>query len=265
MISIFLRVKQAYLAQRLNSTSTITMKKTLFLAAFLFVFAGLAQAQNADEIVAKHIAAIGGDNWKKVEALKSDARITADGAPGMAIMMSMVVLRDKAVRMDVSVMGMTQTTVLNGDAGWSTNPFMNKMDPEPLTADQVKSIKDMTDVDGTLVGYKEKGYTLEYVGTEDVDGTEAIKIKVNKGEKRSEYSFFDPATFYEIKNIRIEEVDGKEVESATTFSNFKKQNGITFPFTIQQNDPSMGGSTITVTAIEVNPAVDMKSFAMPAK
>ncbi len=241
------------------------MKKTLSFAAFLIFITGYAQAQNAEEIVAKHIAAIGGNNWAGVEAVKSEAKISADGAPGMAIVMNMLSVRDKSLRMDVSVMGMTQTTVLNGDAGWSTNPFANQMDPEPLTADQVKSMKDMTDVDGTLIGYKAKGYTIEYVGTEDVDGTEAIKIKVDKGGKRLEYSFFDPATYYEIKNIRVEEIDGKESESATTYSNFKNQGGLVFPFTIQQNDPNMGGSTVTVTAVTVNPLVDAKVFAMPTK
>lgn len=167
--------------------------------------------------------------------------------------------------MDVSVMGMTQTTVVNGDAGWANNPFMGKMDPEPLTADQVKSMSDMTDVDGTLVGYKEKGYTLEYMGKEDVDGTEAHKIKINKGGKRSEYTFIDPASFYEIKNIRVEEVDGQEVETATVYSNFKTQDGLVFPFTIQQNDPMMGGSTVTVTSVTINPLVDQKTFVMPGK
>ena len=241
------------------------MKKTLFFAAFLFLFTGFAQAQNVEEIVAKHIAAIGGDNWTKVEAVKSEAKISADGAPGMSIMMTMLSVRDKALRMDVSVMGMTQTTVINGDAGWSTNPFANKMDPEPLTADQVKSMKDMTDIDGSLVGYKAKGYTIEYVGTEDVDGVEAIKIKINKGDKRSEYSFFDPTTYYEIKNIRVEEVDGQMSETATVYSNFKKQDGVVFPFTIQQADPNMGGSTVTITSVTINPMVDPKLFDMPTK
>lgn len=241
------------------------MKKTLFFAAFLFIFSGFAQAQSVEEIVAKHIAAIGGDNWKRVEAVKSEAKISADGAPGMSIMMTMLAVRDKSLRMDVSVMGMTQTTVLNGDGGWSTNPFMNKMDPEPLTADQVKAMRDMTDVDGTLIGYKDKGYTLEYVGNEDVDGTEAIKIKITKGEKRYEYSYFDPTSYYEIKNVRVEEIDGKESETATIYSNFKSQDGLVFPFTIQQNDPMMGGSTVTITGVTINPLVDNKAFDMPTK
>ena len=242
------------------------MKKTLFFAAFSLFFAAFGQAQNAEEIIAKHIAATGGaDKWAKVTSMKSDAKISADGAPGMTIEMSMTVVRDKALRMDVAVMGMTQSSAISGDQGWSTNPFAGKTDPEPMTADQVKSMQEMTDVDGALVGYKEKGYTVEYVGTEDVDGTETLKIKVDKGNKKVEYCFFDPANYYQIKSIQVEEVDGKQVESATVYSNFKTQDGLVMPFTMQQANPMMGNSTITVTTMTFNPTVDEKIFEMPAK
>jgi hypothetical protein len=122
----------------------------------------------------------------------------------------------------------------------------------------------MKDIDGTLVGYKEKGYTLEYVGTEDVEGTEAIKIKVNKG-KRIEYVFFDPANYYEIKNIAVEEVDGQTVENSTLYSNFKTQDGIVMPFTMQQEGGPMGGATVSLTTITLNPKLDAKVFDTPAK
>lgn len=242
------------------------MKKTLFFAAFSLLLGASAQAQSAEEIIAKHIAATGGaEAWGKVKTMKSDAKISADGAPNMTIEMTMTVVRDKALRMDVSVMGMTQSSAISGEKGWSTNPFAGKTDPEPMTADQVTSMKEMTDVDGALVGYKEKGYTVEYVGTEDVDGTDALKVKVDKGNKKVEYCFFDPANHYQIKSIQVEEVDGKQVESATVYSNFKTQDGLVMPFTMQQANPMMGNSTITMTAVTLNPTVDEKIFEMPAK
>ncbi len=240
------------------------MKQLLFSAALLLLNA-FSYAQSAEDIIAKHMEATGAEAWKNINSIKTEAKITADGAPGMTILWSMTAVRDKAARMDVSVMGMTQTSVVNGDKGWANNPFAGKMEPEPLTADQVKSMFDMTDIDGTVVGYKEKGYTVEYVGTEDVDGTEALKIKVNKGDKKSEYCFYDPETYYEIKNVQVEEVDGKEVETATVYSNFQKQDGITFPFTMQQANPMMGNSTITISTVTLNPAVDDKIFEMAAK
>lgn len=241
------------------------MKKTLFFAAFSLFLGAFAQAQTAEELIAKHIAATGGDKLAKVASMKNEAKISADGAPNMTIEMSMTIVRDKAIRMDVAVMGMTQSSAITGDKGWSTNPFAGKTDPEPMTPDQVKSMQEMTDVDGALVGYKEKGYTVEYVGTEDVDGTETQKIKVDKGNKKVEYCFFDPATYYQIKSIQVEEVDGKQVESATVYSNFKTQDGIVFPFTMQQANPMMGNSTITITAVTLNPTVDEKIFEMPVK
>ncbi|HMX39182.1 MAG TPA: hypothetical protein PK971_02560 [Saprospiraceae bacterium] len=242
------------------------MKKVLSLAAFLLAFAASSFAQSAEEVITKHIAATGGaEAWAKLNNMKMDAKITADGAPNMVILMSMTTVRDKAARTDVTVMGMTQSAAFSGDKGWSNNPFMGKGDAEPMTADQVKAMKDMADIDGTLVGYKEKGYKVEYIGTEDVDGTDAIKIKVDKGDKRYQYSFFDPATYYEIKSISVEEVDGKQVESATLYSNFQKQDGVLMPFTLQQNNPMMGNSTITVTGVSFNGTVDEKIFEMPAK
>lgn len=238
------------------------MKKILSIATLLLSVV-FVQAQNAEDVVAKHLAAIGAENWSKYNSVKMDADITSGAAAGMKITWSLTAVRDKAARMDISVMGMNQIVVINQDKGWSTNPFMGKTDPEPLTADQVESMKDMTDIDGALVGYKEKGYTLEYVGTEDVDGVEAIKIKINKG-KKTEYSLFDPQTYYEIKNITVEEVDGKNVEQATIYSNFQKQGDIILPMTMQQEGP-MGPTTINMTSVVFNPAIDDKIFDMPQK
>jgi outer membrane lipoprotein-sorting protein len=261
---LLLKDKITFLKTHLSNSMSTTMKKTLFFAALFLFFAGFAQAQNAEDIIAKHLEATGGSNWAKINSIKMEAKIAAEAAAGMSIGWNMTAIRDKAARMDVSVMGMSQVVVVNGDKGWSTNPFAGQNDPEPMTADMIESMKETTDIDGTFVGYKEKGYTVEYVGTEDVEGTEAIKIKINKG-KKTEYSLFDPATYYEIKQIEVEEVDGKSVESATTFSNFKTQDGIVMPFTMQQSGGMMGSSTITVSSVTFNPTVDETIFDMPKK
>jgi hypothetical protein len=242
------------------------MKKTI-LSIFTTLFLGVfAFAQTADEIIAKHIEAIGGEAaWKKVNTIKMEATISAEAAAGMSIGWTMTAVRDKAARMDISVMGMSQSMAVSGDKGWSTNPFAGKADPEPMTADQIKSMSDMYDVDGSFVGYKEKGYKVEYLGVEDVEGTEAHKIKIVKSATKTDYSFIDPTTFYEIKMIQVETVDGKEVESASVMSDFRKQDGLVFAFSMQQANPMMGNSTITTTAVTINPAVDEKIFEMPAK
>jgi hypothetical protein len=239
--------------------------KNVFSTGIALFIAFSAQAQNVDALINKHLEAIGADNWSKVEAVKMEASISAQAAPGMEIPMTMTIVNNKSARIDVSVMGMTQSTCVNGASGWSNNPFMGQTDPEPLTADQVKNMKDMTDLSGPLFGYKEKGYTAEYLGTEDVEGVEAHKIKISMGGSKMHYSFLDPENFLEIKTIKVEKVDGQEIEAASTYSDFRKVEGILFPFSIEQNNPMMGATVTKMTKISVNPTLDMAIFNMPSK
>lgn len=241
------------------------MRNTLLSGFLFFLAAASIQAQTADEIIAKHLAATGGDAWGKINTVKTEAKITAQSAPGMEIPMTMVVVNNKSARVDVTVMGMTQSSCVNNGSGWANNPFMGKNDAEPMTADQAKEMQQMTEVSGTLYNYKEKGYTVEYVGTEDVEGTEAHKIKVAMSPTKTEYKLIDPESWYEIKTITISTVDGQEIKAETLYSNFKEVNGVIFPFTIEQSNPMMGTSVVTVTDVKVNEPVDEKIFDMPAK
>jgi Outer membrane lipoprotein-sorting protein len=240
------------------------MKKLLSISLF-FLFAIALQAQTAEEIVAKHIAAMGGANWEKVKTLQMDIKMTAQAAAGMEIPIKMTVVNKKAMRMDVSLMGMTQTMCVNGDAGWANSPFQGKMDAEPMTADQAKDMKEQTEVAGQLYNYKEKGYTIEYLGKEDVEGTECYKIKLVISPTKTQYSLIDPETFYEIKNITVSMVDGKEQKMESVSSDFKTIEGLVFAHTINQSNPMMGPTVMTVNNVTINPPVDNAVFEMPAK
>ncbi|MCC6460612.1 MAG: hypothetical protein IT260_09100 [Saprospiraceae bacterium] len=240
------------------------MKNALLPVLFLFL-AVSAFAQTADEIIDNHLKAIGGKAWENIKTVKTDAKITAQAAPGMEIPMTMTIVHNKAARIDVTVMGMTQSSCINGDGGWANNPFMGKTEAEPITADQAKEMKEMTDLSGSLYNYKAKGYKVEYVGQEDLEGTEVHKIKVEHSPTKTEYVLIDPSNWYQIKNITVTTVDGQEVTSESMFSNFKEVSGVIFPFTIEQNNPMMGSSVVTVTNVAVNEPVDEQIFVMLAK
>lgn len=240
------------------------MRNLLLSGLFLFITIAV-QAQTVEEIITKHIEATGGKAWNDIKTMKTEAKISVQAAPGMEIPMTMTVVNKKSARIDVSVMGMTQSSCINGDQGWANNPFAGQTDAEPLTADQVKEMKDMTDLAGSLRSYKEKGFAVELVGKEDLEGTEVLKVKVVVSPTKTEYSLIDPSNWYEIKNITVSTVDGKEVSAESIFSNFKQVNGITIPHTIEQENPMMGSSTTTITNIIMNDPVDEKIFEMPAK
>jgi outer membrane lipoprotein-sorting protein len=144
-------------------------------------------------------------------------------------------------------------------------PFMGKTEPEAMSADDVKQAEDQADMDGILVDYKEKGHQIEYVGKEDVEGTPAHKLKVTKKNGDVVNVYIDAESYMEIKDAGKVKVRGQEIEGQTLFGDFKKVDGIVYPFSIEQKAAGgPGGMMITISKIEINPTLDASRFAMPA-
>jgi len=167
-----------YLACNFNKKSS-KMKNIRFsvmAAAMLFTGTFAAQAQNVDEIIQKHVTAIGGaDNWKKINSMKTTAAINAGG---MEIPVTIFSVNGKAERVDFTVNGITGYVILTTNAGWSYSPLQGQTKPEPMTAEEVKESQDQLDLAHELVDYKAKGNTVTYIGKDDVEGTECYKLKV---------------------------------------------------------------------------------------
>lgn len=240
------------------------MKKVFFSVLFFLLTIG-AFAQTADEIVSKHLAAIGGDALNNLKTMQMELKMTSQATPGIEIAMTMTVVNRKAALVKVSVMGMTQVICINGENGWATNPFVGKPDPEPITADQMAFMKGVSDINGPLHNYKEKGYAVEYMGKETFDGAEVHKLKIVENATQTQYILIDPETWYNVKITTVETIDGTEVTSESIYSNFKSESGIVMPFTVEQPDMMGGASIMTVTTLRINEPVDEKVFEMPTK
>src|ERR1019366_252281 len=91
--------------------------------AITILFAGftIANAQTADEIIQKHIAAIGGfDNWKKINSVKMAATTTANGTE---IPITITILQGKGMKVEYTFSGMTGWSIITDKAGWYYSPF----------------------------------------------------------------------------------------------------------------------------------------------
>lgn len=218
-----------------------------------------AKAQTADEIVSKYITAIGGaDNWKKVNSITSEGNLTVNGAD---VVVTMTALNGKGVRQNISVMGMTGYTIMTPDSGWSFMPFQGQQKPEPVTAETLKEGADQYDVQGSLLDYKAKGHSVEYIGKEDVEGTEAHKLKLTHKSGKTETLYFDPVSFLLIRSITKQKANGQESDVTTSLSNYKKlPEGILVPMSINIPVGPGQNADLTITKVEVNKPVDETIF-----
>lgn len=229
------------------------LKSILALAAFSIMSSGLF-AQTTDEIVKKHIEAIGGkDNWAKVKTMKTEMTMKANGAE---IKVTLFQVDKKAMRQNIALMGMEGYSILTNTEGWSYMPFQGQTKPEPMTADDVKKAQDGLNLQNEFITYKELGKKLEFIGKDDVDGTECFKLKMTDKEGIESTFFIDPSNYYVIKETKKMTINGKEMENSTSYGNYKKTEiGIVYPYSI------IGGwGESEVTSLSINPTIDETLF-----
>jgi len=230
--------------------------KVLSLMMIAFLISGTIFAQTADEVIAKHIEAIGGkDNWKKVNSMKMEANVNAQG---MDVPVVIYQVNNKASKQEYTVMNMTGYSIITNEAGWNFNPFAGQTAPEPMTADELKAGQDGLDIQGEMLDYKEKGHTVEMMGKEDVDGTECFKLKLTRKGGRESIYLIDPKTYYVNRAVSKMKVNGQDIEQTISMSNYTKlPEGILIPFTMENGQAP---APINIIKVEVNPKLDDAIF-----
>ena len=228
------------------------LKLTLLLVSVFAISA--SYAQTAEEIIAKHVEAIGGtDAWRKVTSLRQEGTMQVQGAE---VTVARIVLHQKGTRQDISFGGMNGYNILTTTAGWNFMPFQGQTEPEPLTEEDVKEGQSDLDAQDELIDYKEKGTTVELVGKDDVDGTECFKLLVTFKSGKTETLFIDPKSYHIIRQVAKQKANGQEMDVITNFSNYQKlPEGIIVAMSI-----GLPFGELNITKTEVNVPVDEAIF-----
>lgn len=244
------------------------MKKiSLFFTLLLAFGAHLVSAQTAEEIINKYLEATGGvDNWKKLEGIKMSAKVNQGG---MEIPLDIYNLKDGRQMTSITFQGKTiKQGVFDGTVLWSTN-FMT-MKAEKSDAESTANFKtSLGDFPDPFIDYASKGYKVELLGKETIEGTETFKVKLTKkpitvdgkAEENVSFYFFDTEDFVPImveSEIKAGPAKGKIQQIG--MSEYQEVNGLFFPFSLTQGVKGMGSQPLTITKIEINPQVDTKEF-----
>lgn len=226
--------------------------KTIFIAAFSMIAMGV-NAQSVDEIVGKHIAAMGGmDKLNSLKTVKMEGNLNAQGTD-VAVIMTKKHL--EGMRLDLEIMGSSNYQLANKTKGWVFMPIMGQAEPVEMTPEQYAGVNSQFDIHGALVDYKSKGTSLELVGNEKVNNNDAFKLKLTRDGKVS-YMFVDAKTFFVVKSTSKAAGPEGEMEVESGFSDYKQNaEGYWFPYSI-----SSANGTIVFDKITTNIAVDSKIF-----
>jgi len=231
------------------------------------LFAVPAQAITADELIAKNIEAHGGlDKMRAIQSLKLEGRLQISGE-GFSVELGYAQLQKRGgkYRNEAALQGLTAITAWDGKDAWQVQPFQGRKDPEKLAVDQAKALAQQADIDGPLVDWRGKGHKVEYMGTEDVDGTAAHKLKISLADGDTEYVYLDPDHFLEIRTSVLTTVRGVESEQENDLGNYERVAGVYLPFSIESGPKGQAkGQKTTIEKAEANLALDDTLFAYPA-
>jgi outer membrane lipoprotein-sorting protein len=218
---------------------------------------------SVDEIVARHIAAVGGlDKIRAIKTLREQGRITA-GADRQALALRERKRPDRT-RFELTTQGVTAVFVSNGDKGWKVSPFDSDVAPTPLPEEAVAEAAEQADIEGPLVDWKQKGHRVELVGTETVRGREAYKLKLTLASGGERYELIDASTMLRTRTVSTRTVKGRPLEIETTYSDYKKIGGVQFPHRIEVVAHGRPQALLVVLdKIEVNPPIADSRFEMP--
>lgn len=225
--------------------------------------AASTRALTVDELIAKNVEARGGlEKLRAIRTLRVEGtRTRAGGGTEMAFVE--IRKRPLSLRSETTMQGLTSIRASDGKEGWTVQPFRGRKEPEKLTVDAFEEIGYEADLDGPLVDAASKGNRIRYLGTEDVDGTDAHKLEVTRPSGDVDFVYLDPDYFLEIRRLSQHLVRGTRIETETDYGAYEQVAGVYFPFSIESGAKGSRGQKINITKAEANLEVDDAIFRFP--
>jgi outer membrane lipoprotein-sorting protein len=224
------------------------------------------QALTADQIVEKHLSALGGrEALGKITSRRAAGTVTV--ATPMGPLSGPLEMVAKApnkmlaeMRIDLTSVGgpgeMVITQMFDGANGWNLNSLQGDT---AMSGDQLDASRNNS-FPSPLLKYKELGMTATLDGAQQVNGKAAHVVLFTPKTGPAERMFFDAESFLIVRStssLTLPQV-GK-TETVSEPSDYRTVDGVKVPFKLVQ---SAGEQTVTFTfdKVENNVAVDDARF-----
>ena len=146
---------------------------------------------------------------------------------------------------------------------------MGSDEPVDLVGPELRPLKEMSDLDGSLWNHNEKGHQLELLGTEAIEDSEVYVLKLTRKNGEIFHYYLDSENYVIRKMKFIMVVNGQETEMVALMSNFQNVEGYTMPFSTEQTFNGQTGMSTTFEEVkfdeEIDDAIFLKPTATPAE
>lgn len=220
---------------------------TVLVLVSLVSLAVAAATPDVDEIVRRHLTAIGGAaRWQSIDSLV--VRGAGEYGNFTWVWKRPGKMRTEERERDGAV---PLVTAYDGSVGWQTNPFRSGA-PKKLGAPELQRWQSGVAIRSDLLDLK--GATLSLVGREKVAGRDAYKLSLEHPGRGDVFLWIDAESYLLVQRARTAAAPWGEVKTvATPLRDYRNVNGVMIPHLI--------GGTKLVT--EVNAAIDDALFAPP--
>jgi len=267
-----------------------TRPVSAFCGFILSTFLSVASyGQSAQEIVAKHIEALGGK-----ERLQSINSVFIEGVAimnnGTEIDTKLWKVYDRLYRQEISFGVGSVVTIVTPSRGWVASPHSNG-EFKSLPYAQLKALQPQIDPAGPLADYADKGCRVDLVGRDTVAGNPCYCIRLTCPMGQSVIYSIDAKTYYILRETRkggMMADSGNRIGAGAAsgagaagsiaggvggeaaagggefyieFSDYKKTpDGYVFPYTVVTGG---AGAKMNVERVEVNRRVDVDGLSRP--
>jgi len=236
------------------------------LPALIFPPAALAQTPTADQVVEKHLAALGGrEALSKLTSRKATGTMTIStpmgDLSGPLEMSAKSPNKMRAIiRVDLTALGgpgeMVIDQLFDGTTGWMLNSLQGDTQ---MTGDQLEGAKNAY-FPSPLLNYKEAGANVALEPSQKVNERDAIVLLYTPKSGQPSRMFFDAETFLLVRTVtKVTTPQTGEVEQISEPSDYRSVDGLKVAFTITQSAADQN-VTMRFTKTENNVPIDDSMF-----
>jgi hypothetical protein len=217
-----------------------------------------ASTPTAKEVIAKHVAAMGGEAaFKAVKSIRARGTFSMI-AQGVSGEFEMLAARPNKMLLRVDVPGIGRIeSGYDGKIGWVVNPVSG---PTLMKGRQLTETADDAHFDSPLHG-PEHVKEVALVGTETFDNRKAVKLRVVYVSGNEQMEFFDAETGLQIGSEGPRETEMGVVPTTAVLRAYQKFQSLQFPTTLVQR--ALGIEQILQISSYEFDVVPPDAFALP--